>query len=400
MTYSPKDKLKKQEVYTLAKGWQTFIYVIAASLVLGSIAGLYLGLKDGGDILLLSLILTPIFLFLGIFIGLEMRNSKIIISSNSITSITTFTHKTLRLDDIKGFKIIDRENLIIFPKNKSFKKIKIGGFNYLKNSNLLIEWLHLHIIDLDEQENKSIKSRLLEDDNLGRNIEERKVKIAQAFKVTKWLKWIAVGVMLWTIFTHTFVIAIYTNLTFLIIILGTLFKYRGIIKFYNEKRESIHPGIDMGIIFPCFGIFLKSIGITLYDSNNVLVYMAISTVFLSVLLITATKEFIHRKWKDYFITFNILFIFCMYSYGMLTISNIVFDKSTPSKYVLNIKDKDIVYGKYSDTYKFITVDWGPLMQHQVEVSKNLYQQLKIGDTIVIYLKKGLFGSSWYIVKQS
>ena len=88
----------------------------------------------------------------------------------------------------------------------------------------------------------------------------------------------------------------------------------------------------------------------------------------------------------------------IYSCGGIVIVNCAFDWSKPTEYKTRVLDQSITTGK-STTYYLKLDAWGPRKESEDEsVPRSVYNQVKKGDMVTVYVKKGYFRIPWYFVE--
>ncbi len=107
---------------------------------------------------------------------------KVIISSERIVLITTFSTKELPTADIKGVRLGEKV-IYIEPLSTLNPKIAIGNWSDISDVEDLTAWLRENFIDLDVADLKNEKDKLLHDTNLGFTEKEREEKLAKAKRV-------------------------------------------------------------------------------------------------------------------------------------------------------------------------------------------------------------------------
>jgi hypothetical protein len=120
---------------------------------------------------------------------------------------------------------------------------------------------------------------------------------------------------------------------------------------------------------------------------------------MSVLSIVSTKELKFRKPQEFFTALFILLFFFGYGYGAVVTTNCYYDESIPDHQQAEIINKRISSGK-TTSYYFELTPWQDQKESlEYSVSKDLYNQLEIGDSVNVYLKTGLYNIPWVIVQE-
>lgn len=177
--------------YKIAKGWAIFIYLFAPLLV--GLFGwlLILPFQNGDFSSSFTWILVPIsiaMIAVMVFGVIEAYKGKFIINSDSIKSISSFSNRVLKFDEIKGFTV-NEQYIFIEPKNKLKKRIKVSS--YTGGYNEILNWLYENYTDLDQQNAIKEEQEILSDDSVGWTKEVRKEKLKGARKTAKIINWAA-----------------------------------------------------------------------------------------------------------------------------------------------------------------------------------------------------------------
>lgn len=127
--------------YKIAKFWAIFIYITAPFLFGLFIWVLLLPFIEGDFEIEKFLMLTPVSLAMLtlIVVGvLDTIYGKIIVDNDSISLKSTFINRTLKFDEIKGYRV-DNNSLIVLPNSKKKKRLNISL--YIGESDELIDWM-------------------------------------------------------------------------------------------------------------------------------------------------------------------------------------------------------------------------------------------------------------------
>lgn len=127
--------------YKIAKFWAIFIYITAPFLFGLFIWVLLLPFIEGDFEIEKFLMLTPVSLAMLtlIVVGvLDTIYGKIIVDNDSISLKSPFINRTLKFDEIKGYRV-DNNSLIVLPNSKKKKRLNISL--YIGESDELIDWM-------------------------------------------------------------------------------------------------------------------------------------------------------------------------------------------------------------------------------------------------------------------
>jgi hypothetical protein len=119
-----------QGTYRIAKGWRIFIYTFTPVIIVVFLSSIFFvfTVEDMNPFIapllaIGSLVMTCLFAY-----GLiDTIQSRLIIGNDHITSINPLGARTLKFEDILGYKI-ERNGIFIMPKIPTDKKIKTSTY--------------------------------------------------------------------------------------------------------------------------------------------------------------------------------------------------------------------------------------------------------------------------------
>jgi hypothetical protein len=385
--------------FKTAKGWRIFIYIFCLPLLaLFTYVG-YLAFTSEEFNLAVFLILISVSLggVLAFIYGLwDTMKGRIVITENSISRITPFSVRTLDLHQIKGFRYDDKSIRIdsVFDNTKPIQISK-----YTERYGEILDWLQGNFIDLDGFEAGQEQERILNDDRLGIHRQDREYKLEEARRVARFINIIGVVAGLWIWFyPHPYEIAYLMTLFVPLMALTVVFIYRGLIQF-DEKKNSPYPSIIYSFLASAGLVIRAILDFEILEYTILWIAVVFATVVMTGAFIIATKELKFRKALDYFTALSMALLVFAYSYGAYVIGNCTFDRSSPEVFTGEVVGKEISTGKV--TIYYLTLDpWGPRKEpEKVSVAEDLYKVIEEGDTVDIYLKRGLFMTPWFNVSE-
>jgi hypothetical protein len=386
-----------QGTYRIAKGWRIFIYTFAPVIIVVFLSSIFIvfTIEDMNPFIapllaIGSLVMTCLFAY-----GLiDTIQSRLIIGNDHITSINPLGARTLKFEDILGYKI-ERNGIFIMPKIPTDKKIKTS--TYIEKADQITAWLSSKFTDLNKQELAEQENHILKDDGLGLSLQAREYRLAEARRIARITNATGFVLFLWITFYPVFyTVVLIIGIIYPLIIIILLYLYRGLLR-VDERKNNAYPSVSTGFIMAGLSLSLRA----LFD-YNILEYkqLWITTgtlaVLLIILILIATKLPKFKSVQDYFMIFTLMILTYSYSFGAYTISNCLFDKSAPKYYRTNIVQKEISKDR-STTYYIIVTSWHNTEKiEKVTVSSEDYDRTSIGDEIAIAEMKGLFGTPWYL----
>lgn len=388
-----------QKEYRIAKGWGIFALILLSAFML--VFG-YLGIMPYTDAqfnmttsIIISLICVGIEALLVIGL-LDARKSKLIVDKERITYIGLFGTRTIRLQDIKGYRM-EKHYLMFYPIDKEDKKIKVS--QYVGEFYELSSWTKQHFYDLNDLELIEDKQELLNNTDYGWSEEERIAKITKAKRLTK-----VINATAWMIAASVLVLPQFFQVEVILCalypILGIFISKtsKGLIKL-NEKPNSAHPSLLSTLFVPPCALLLKTLlNYTIFDYSNFGVpAFSLFLTFCFLLIYGSKFQYDFKNYVVYLTMIGIIALGGCYAYGVLMGTDVAFDTSQPQMYKAAVLGKHVNTGK-TKTYYLKLSTWGPQKQiEDVSVKSNIYDQKAIGDTAVVYFSTGLLHIPYYMV---
>jgi hypothetical protein len=334
-------------------------------------------------------------LFLVYYMYKDTRSGKFIITDEDLTLISPFGRRTLRFENIRGYRKIENY-LVIIPESKAHKQIKVS--TYLGDSNAIEEWLAFHFPNVDDLETEQEEMEIAQNEEFGITEESRHQRLEEARKVAKYANRGAWVLMLWIVFyPHPHTLAVALGIAYPLVAIGICYFYRGMMK-GGDREKSAYPSVIESFVLPGVAIALRALmdyNILFYDNAWIMLAVLVPGLFL--LFQIPTGGFRPRKAADYvFLAIFPLFTFG-YSFGTVININCLTDRSTPADYNTVIEGKRISKGK-TTTYYLDLRPWGDLKEkHEVKVSRKEYEKAKVNDPVTVVQRKGYFNIPWVTV---
>ena len=384
--------------FRTAKGWRIFIYIFSPLLIGLFVWVGFIAFSSGTSNLIVFLILVPVSLggtILFIYGLIETIKSRLVIGTNSMSSLSAFGQRTLDFQEIKGFRA-DSNYIHIISNSKDKKSIKITA--YIEKSAEVLEWLANNFIELDSHEAEQEEQKILADNEFGINAQTREYRLSEARRVAKYINIIGGLTCAWLWFyPRPYLISLSVGMIIPALAFISLYVYRGLIRF-DEKKNSAHPSIIYGFLLPSAGLLIRAImDYEILEYKSLWISISIITITLTFMFIVGTKEIKFKTFLDYFTILSLAGMILCYSFGTYAISNCLFDKSEPEIFKSEVTDKEISSGK-STTYYLTLKPWGPRTEtERVSVTKDEYETTDKGDTVDVYLRQGLLKTPWFYV---
>lgn len=322
--------------------------------------------------------------------------TKLEIHQDRIRKVGIFKAKEILINEINGFRTEGSKygDKIIFesynPKNNLSYELL---YNNRKD---IVQWANENLIDLDAREEKEQLDILLTDEKLGENKSKREILLNRAKKWTWFINSLSLIISLWAWFLPTpFELVIFSLiLIHIIAILSTRF-FKRIIRFY-EFDIGANPTIIIAFFGPpgalVYIIFNKW---NLIDGSifwQGLTAFAVLTIFYFIFLVVHNNNQ-NKNSKD---TLGLFFYCIFYCSGLTIAFNCLLDQSNSITFSTQILGKNTYEFQGVPVFKINTTPWGSIKDPEAySVNEDLFNKLKIGDTINIRLNKGSFNINWF-----
>ena len=381
-----------EQEYTISTGMKILYGSIATGAFVFSIVLFNMPNHSGGQ----AVLLIP-FLFLAgsVLIIINLFKRKVIITDDSITNINVFSKKELLLSDIKGCRV-GQKVISLEPVSSEQSKITISNYIDLKDNDLLASWVRGNFKDLDAADLKAEKEALLQNTDLGFTEEDRAAKLKKVKEITVLYNLVGLVVGFGAIFfDNTKPIVILLMCYPLLGVILMAFS-KGLMKFLSNNKRSVYGFTLLGVILPGFILFIKSLSeYSLLTNDHLwLPLILMAAIIFTCLYLTGINRSVESV-KGQIIV--MLFAAFIYGFGSVRQINCTFDNTEPQIYNAVVLGHSISHGK-STSYFFTLSPWGPIQeQKQVEVSRHLYQDTYVGDTVKMNYRPGLLNIPWFVI---
>ncbi|MBP6455905.1 MAG: hypothetical protein KA275_04165 [Chitinophagaceae bacterium] len=337
------------------------------------------------------LILVVLFLLLAIY---DLIKYKVIIDHEKIALQSFFSNREIYLHEIKGYRETEKKTLKIESKNEYQKNIETS--QYFTNQEIKYWLIENNYPNLDDLKFEQESASILKNDSFGANENERELNLQKAKSVSKAINIIGVLISIWILFyPNPYKYAIVCGILFPILSLFIYKYFNGLIKI-GEAKKSPFPSIYISLILVTFSLILRQIfDFKLVDYSLPINYSILGSFVLLGIIFFKNEEFSFTslKYLSSILSVSIMtFLFC---YSSIILVNCSFDKSNPDIFFPKVLNKNISKGKHT-SYNIRLSPWGPIKKEEEEsISKIEYEQMKINDSVEIYLMNGKYEISWY-----
>lgn len=384
--------------YGTSIGNRIFLTLVACANAGGGLLGMiYFGMghemKSPGERLSFVL-LSFLFVALGSYVLIYTFKSKIILYPDRIEWHGVKSVRSLRRDDIAGWRIIPTQyvsTLEVRPRSPGVKKLKTSLM--LKKDEIFEAWF-AGLPNLDALEREESLARVVEDHSVAATPEERAQKLAKAKKIGVVLNWAAGIASVWGWLyprPYGLAMAVLAVIPAIAVILlatgGGLYQMEG-------RRHDVRADLFLAFVVPSAVLTLRSLwDFEFLEWSPILKLAIVGSVVLTILVVGADRGMRERRWA--FLAF--LFLSFFYGFGAMAQANALLDRSEGQVFQTQVLAKRISSGK-STTYYFTIDPWGPRTEpNEVSVSRALYQATPVGRNVCVWLRKGSLRVPWFVI---
>lgn len=227
------------------------------------------------------------------------------------------------------------------------------------------------------------------------------------FHKLDWLEYITIGLGLWFwIYPEPYVILFTALLS--IPIIGLLLNgitgrpsIASLVEISQDGEGNDKYDVADFIDFAAWIILLRVILDYEFESFYSMIIPGTIAFVIVLIILFATHSIIDKSTKSKgWIYLSLIFNVFLYSYAATYGANCVYDKSTPTVYDAEVVDKRISKGRKHTTYYVKVTPWGHHYdKEEITVSSSHYDEIQIGQSVKIDLKKGVFNIPWYYIER-
>lgn len=385
--------------YRVSLTWRILLLLLALPLI-----GLFIWVgvmpfTDGVNRSLFAMIFLPALALVMITVFalgvLDAFRSVLHIYPDRIVKREVFKTRAVRIADLEGYRLVQSQytkNIVLFPKNKTEKKIKLSST--FERFGELSAWVAQTLPDLDAREAAVEQQAILKDREYGHTERERGELLEKYRGVTKYLNNAGIAVGLWAfIFPQPYEILLVLCALFPLAGIMILVQSNGLVHF-DERKNSAHPSIVRMFMMPALALALRSLlDFSIIDAKLLLLPVLAITAVFSGLMLAKSKEFTGKAWIK---LLPIIFV-AVYAYGLTVMGNCLFDESRPEVFGVKVMDKRISGGR-STTYYVKLAPWGPITEaDDATVPRSLYEQIQVGKEVYVVKKDGILRIPWFYI---
>jgi hypothetical protein len=241
-----------------------------------------------------------------------------------------------------------------------------------------------------------------------KNYKQSKVTLSKlTFHKLDWLEYLTIGIGLWFLLfprPYGILFTILLCMPFIGLVLNGISGRPSIASLVKiSKHSNGRDKYDVAdfIDFAGWIILLRVIIDFEFESfYSMIIPGTIGFVIMLLILFTTHKFIVETTKSKTWIYLSLIFNVFLYSYGATYGANCVYDVSEPSVYNAEVVGKRISKGRRSTTYHVKVTPWGHHYdREEISVPSSQYNEIRIGQTVKIDLKKGLFNIPWYYIER-
>ena len=383
--------------YRTATGWRLVIYLLAPPLIVVFLATpflLFSKSKSVGVSVAFLLLMWGLAAFL-LFGLLEARKAKFTITAHNLVYESLLGRKVIPLANLKGYRT-DWQYTYFVSTNPADPKIKIS-YTTEDYANMQ-QWFADRFPELNQLEQAEEAAQVLIDPALGPTEEDRLTTVAQARQVARLLNTAGVVVAVWLLHPQPYRWAVAASVAVPLLVIAALWQHPGTLRL-DERGNSSYPSVLTALLLPAFALFGRAaFDFELESYAPFWPRVGAVAAGLAVLLMGSRWRQGHlRHYQSAFVLAVVLYVF-FFSVGATVLVNCVFDESSAAVYPARVVGKE-TSSSQTTTYYLKLSPWGPRTTSEiVTVGAAYYRQMRVGDSLHIYLRPGRLHVPWLEVK--
>jgi hypothetical protein len=316
---------------------------------------------------------------------------RVTLTSNAIEYSEIFGHTSFSRSQFAGWRLQPSTPslLLLTPKEKGSKSARIAMVFQLDET--FCDWLDT-LTDLDEEVATLSSRDILENSDIGSTANERESAFERGRLLSKIVNAIGCAVGLWGfVYPRPYGLAIGALFVLPWVALEIVHRSHGLFRLDAHKKD-VHPNVAFAFLVPSMILMLRGVlDFSALSWWRLVAYGA----SLAVVLCARAKWADSSLGKKQIVVFYIL-AFC-YGLGAVSAVNGYLDVSDPVLYRATVLGKHVSRGR-TTTYRLTLVPWGPRTgENTVEIPKEMYDVVNIGDSVCPSVKRGALGVAWYDV---
>jgi len=385
--------------YRPSTGYLILLGAVSCLCAAGGIAGMfYFG--SGHEMTSMRqqsifVILSFLFLLLGIYLISAVLTSRLILNADSIELKYFLSYKLFHRADIAGYRILPTQyisTLALQPKATEQKKLKIPLY-FRTDEEFALWFIDIPNVDHEElQQSQAELEAVAAHDSP--SMETSEEKIVRARSIVKILNWAAGITAAWAWFyPNPYPLAMFAAGAIPFVAIVLLARSHGLYQI-EGRRNDARPSLAGAFIFPGCALAFRTIQDLHFLEWKPLLLATLALAVLLTIFLAQSDPHLHNRRVAAISTF---FIGAMFSYGAIAQFDVLADRSTPATYQTHVLGKRADNGR-TTTYYLRVAPWGPRQDsEEIEVSRGLYKTVSPGQPVSIHLYSGALHLPWFSV---
>ena len=332
------------------------------------------------------------FVFVGGYMAAMALRTRLTIEGTRIAVRGVFQEKTADLSEIEGFRTVSNRNgtFRVLQLKEGRGTITISSrFDTDDDYRAYFQ----QIEDLDDTHRKTILAEIEQQQDLGATPEER----VAALQTAKTWSVFALIVTATAALALNFGGPVLQQPSAAVLGLAPLAAVFLVLRsplLYAVFKRKKDPRAELSFILLVagFGFLIRMREITFVSMQPLLLLMAVAAGAVIFGYYSSVQSASSRG-----ALFGLLILAGLYGYGLVTVTDTIFDGSAGVNYSAPVVGKHTVSGR-STTYYLRLAPWGPLeTEKDVSVSSTLYRELAPGEQLCMVLHPGTLHAAWFRV---
>ncbi|UTW63668.1 hypothetical protein KFE98_05850 [bacterium SCSIO 12741] len=379
---------------TFIKGFLAVLSIAALVADIWGIPQLLNSDQQGWKLILFLLLIAAgnAIIFLGLIDAFKCRLE---LSSQGAIYVGVFRTKKLTLDQIEGYS--EEEKYVRIRANqKGLKNIAVP--TYLQPSYMLHTWFARNdIANLDELEFEEEQEDILSNPEFGDTEAERNIQLLQAKKWAKYLNYAGWGYGAWALFySKPYDLVIWLGILLTLTCYGVVINFKGLIR-VNQYDNSAYPSVYAGALVPGVVLFVRCLmDFEIYDYSPLWPSLIALGIALAVFMLWSTRSINIKDLTDLMAYVGSLVYGHAFAFAIIVSINCYYDSHAQgATYATEVIDLHTSGSKHT-SYHVTFAPTGPFPDgDDVTVSRSTYEEVQIGDEMILEMKDGLLGIPWY-----
>jgi hypothetical protein len=322
--------------------------------------------------------------------------SRFEILDDQVRDVGVFRTNVLRLDEIRGFRIIPTDytpTLLLESKTKSLRNIKTALIFDRRWE--IVAWASERLPDLTAEESIEEVDQILASADLGVNESERAAKLETARKWTRIVNVLGGVVALWgLLYPEPLDLVRWSLVAAPIAAIGLVHRFPGFIKL-DSKASDLLPSVAPATLFPTLILTMHA-----FFGWNILswhsFWFPFGALFALLFLVLRSSAIDVRRGVAGALVAVILC--AIYAYAAVVVVNGLLGSTERAAYTAPVLAKRESSGDVISRY-LVLGPWGLRESDaEVEVSSSVFERYQVGDEATIIVREGRLGIPWFRVR--